>query len=342
MYYGFNNYVSVEQKRKKAEKLVDKLRAKGRQPKPVAAFKGKMATTFWGKSWCNNLEAYADYENRLERGRSYVRSGCVCHLGIDNGMVEALVSGSDLYTLTVRIKPLAQERWRKVCAKCAGQVGSLLELLQGKISRQVMEMVCDPATGIFPSPSEITFDCSCPDWASMCKHVAATLYGIGRRLDSEPDLLFVLRGVSAADLLPASLDFTQGAQSDSLQSDDLGALFGIDLDVDARTAPPCAPVSPGKPKTTAKKRATKEAPPKFAPATTIKAPFKPTRPTGTAIRRLRKLANLTPAAFAHALGISVVTLHRWEKSKGALTLRAVSKAALLAFQEKILGSKKVL
>lgn len=340
MYYGFREYVSVDQKRKKAEKLVEKLRTKGRQLKPVAAFNGKMATTFWGKSWCSNLEAYADYENRLGRGRSYVRSGCVCHLGIDNGMVEALVSGSELYTLTARVKPLAQERWRNVCAKCAGQVGSLLELLQGKISRQVMEIVCDPVAGIFPSPSEITFDCSCPDWASMCKHVAATLYGIGRRLDTDPELLFVLRGVSAADLIPATLDFTQNSQSDSLQSDDLGALFGIDLDVDARTAPPSFPVPPNKPKLTAKERATKGTPAKAASVTAIKAPFSPARPTGAAIRRLRTLASLTPAAFAHALGISIVTLHRWEGTKGVLTLRVASTEALLAFQEREVLSKR--
>lgn len=338
MYYGFNEYVSVEQKRKKAEKQVAKLRSQGRQPKPVTAFKGRMASTFWGKSWCNNLESYADFENRLGRGRSYVRSGCVCDLSIDNGMVKALVSGSSLYTLTVRVKPLAQERWREVCAKCAGQVGSLLELLQGKISKRVMEIVCDQATGIFPSPAEITFDCSCPDWASMCKHVAATLYGIGRRLDTEPDLLFVLRGVSAADLIPASLDFTQNPQPDSLQSDDLGALFGIDLDEDARIAPPPVPVPPGMPKPTTKERTPRKTPSKAPSATSIKAPFKPERPTGAAIKRLRNFAGLTPDAFAHALGISVVTLHRWEGSKGVLTLRSASQEALTAFQESCCGS----
>ena len=110
MYYRFGEYVSVEQKRKKAEKLVEKLREQGQQPKPVAAFKGKMAGTFWGKSWCENLEAYADFENRLGRGRSYARSGCVCHLDIEHGAVKALVSGSDLYTLTVRVMSFAYKK----------------------------------------------------------------------------------------------------------------------------------------------------------------------------------------------------------------------------------------
>jgi len=328
MYYRFNDYVSVAQKQKRAEKLVEELRAQGRSPKPVTAFKGKMSSTFWGKSWCGNLESYADFAYRLERGRSYLRSGCVCHLDISNGMAQALVSGSELYTLTVRVKPLEQERWRTVCAKCAGQVGSLLELLQGKISGQAMEIVCDQATGIFPSPAEITFDCSCPDWAHMCKHVAATLYGIGRRLDTEPELLFVLRGVSAAELIPSSLDFMQRAQPESLQNDDLGALFGIDLDVGDRHSPPPVPAPSDIPKPVAKKRTPREAPSKATPTTPTKAPFKPERPTGAAIRRLRKLAKLTPTAFARALGISTATLLRWEGSKGALTLRAASLEAL--------------
>lgn len=333
MYYRFGEYVSVEQKQKKAQELVETLRKQGQKLKPVAAFKGKMAGTFWGKSWCDNLESYADFENRLGRGRSYARSGCVCHLDIESGTVTALVSGSALYTLTIRIKPLPEERWREVCAKCAGQVGSLLELLQGKISRQVMESMCDPDTGIFPSPAEIAFDCSCPDWASMCKHVAATLYGVGRRLDTEPDLLFVLRGVDAADLIPVGLDFTRTAQPDSLKDDDLGALFGIDLDMDARISPPPVSALPHRPKTTAKKPRPCEGTSTVAPGAAQRPPFKPGRPTGAAIRRLRNLAGLTPAAFAHALGISAATLHRWEESNGVLTLRSASLESLRVFQE---------
>ena len=338
MYYRFTDYVSVEQKRKKAEKQVEELRANGQQPKPVTAFKGGMAATFWGKSWCDNLEAYADFENRLGRGRSYARSGCVCHLDIDKGTVKALVRGSSLYTLTVRMKPLTEDRWREVCAKCAGQVGSLLELLQGKLSKQVMAIVCDRTTGIFPSPAEISFDCSCPDWASMCKHVAATLYGIGRRLDSEPELLFALRGVNAADLVPASLDFTRKAQPDSLQNDDLGALFGIDLEVEAGAAPH-VPGFPDRPKPAARTGTPRKAPAKAVPETGATLPFNPERPTGTAIRRLRKRAKLTPAAFAHTLGISVVTLRRWEESKSVLTLRSASLNSLLAFQERLFSGR---
>ncbi len=338
MYYGFGEYVSVAQKQAKAEKLIAKLRKQGRQLKPVAAFKGKMAATFWGKSWCRNLESYADYENRLGRGRSYVRSGCVCHLEIEDGMVKALISGSDLYTVTVRIQAPAPERWRAVCARCAGQVGSLFELLQGKLSEQVMKVMCDQATGIFPSPAEMRFACSCPDWASMCKHVAVALYGIGRRLDTEPELLFVLRGVNAADLIPASLDFTQNTQIDALRDDDLGALFGIDLDMDTNSSPPPVVASPKNPEPIGQKPRRKISA-KDVPATTAKPPFKPERPTGYAIRRLRHLANLTPSAFAHALGISPATLYRWEESKGVLSLRPASVESLVTFQRKLVSGR---
>ncbi len=237
MYYGFPPYESVAEKQKKAEKVIATLRKKEEPVHPVTAFKGKMSATFWGKSWCANLESYADYENRLERGRSYVRAGCVCHLEITSGVVKALVSGTKPYSVAVQISPLAQTRWNKVCTACAGEVGSLLELLQGKLSKNVMERVCDATTGIFPAPKEIRFACSCPDGASMCKHVAAVLYGIGRRLDTEPELLFVLRGVSAADFIASGLDFSQGEHIKTLQSDDLGALFDIDLDVDNLPSP---------------------------------------------------------------------------------------------------------
>lgn len=350
-YYGFGNYSSVAEKQKKAEKMVEKLRKKGQHIMPVAAFTGQMVTTFWGKSWCTNLESYADYENRLGRGRSYVRSGCVCHLEIKNGVVKALVNGTQLYSVTVKIAPLKQERWNKVCQACAGQTGSLLELLQGKISKNVMEKVCDTATGIFPSPKEIEIACSCPDWATMCKHVAAALYSIGRRLDTEPELLFVLRGVNATDLIATRLDFSQAVQAEPWAGDDLGALFGIDLDVEMKADMPSAmPQNPSAKKKSQKipqnasdikkksslqtenpKKATK-----VKAGRPIKPPFNPDLPTGTGINKLRVLANMSPADFARALGISFATLDKWCSEKGILKMRASSKACLIAFQSNLL------
>src|SRR6266542_3973873 len=160
-----------------------------------------IVTTFWGKAWCENLERYSDFENRLPRGRTYVRNGSVIDLQIAPGEIKALVSGSSIYKVKVKVAPVAKARWQAICKDCAGAIDSLIELLQGKLSQGVMERVCRQKTGLFPSPAEIQLSCSCPDWADMCKHVAAALYGVGARLDEKPQLLFVLRGVDETELL---------------------------------------------------------------------------------------------------------------------------------------------
>ena len=155
---------------------------------PVALFAGAIAKTFWGKAWCDNLERYSDYANRLPRGRTYVRNGSVIDLQITPGEVRAQVIGSSLYQVDrQRRRRCPTRNGRRICADCAGSIDSLVELLQGKLSNAVMERICQPGTGLFPSPKEITFDCSCPDWATMCKHVAAVLYGVGARLDQQPE-----------------------------------------------------------------------------------------------------------------------------------------------------------
>ena len=162
-------------------------------------------------------------------------------LRIARGKVEALVSGSEIYKVKIDIAVAAPSRWKAICADCAGSVGSLIELLQGKLSKNVMERVCKEADGLFPTPQEIGMSCSCPDWAGMCKHVAATLYGVGARLDSDPDLLFTLRGVDRAELVStvgADLPLTRTAAASErvLADDDVAALFGLEMDA------PVAPV----------------------------------------------------------------------------------------------------
>ncbi len=179
-------YVPVAERRKQADKEIASLRKKGRTITPVVIDGRKITTTFWGKAWCDNLESYSDYATRLPRGRSYARNGSVVHLEIGAGKVEALVRGSSMYTVKLAVKALAQPRWNAVLDECAGQVTSLVELLEGKLSRGVMEIVTDTGRGIFPSPNEITLSCTCPDWATMCKHVAAAMYGVGARLDQRP------------------------------------------------------------------------------------------------------------------------------------------------------------
>ena len=233
-FYGFRPYVPVAQRRLKAERTLASLRRKRQPISPVRIEGRTIARSFWGKAWCTNLERYSDYASRLPRGRSYVRNGSVLDLQIARGEVRAMVSGSELYTVQVDIAPAAARRWKAICKDCAGSIDSLVELLQGRLSERVMDRVCREGDGLFPSPREIDLSCSCPDWADMCKHVAAVLYGIGARLDSSPELLFKLRGVDEADLLVhAGRHRSQKAPAPAgakvLDEGDAAALFGLDM-----------------------------------------------------------------------------------------------------------------
>jgi len=233
--WGWRPYVPVAERRRQAAlKLLD-LRKKGRMVSPVVINGRTIATTFWGKAWCDNLERYSDFANRLPRGRSYVRNGSVIDLQIHAGEVKALVSGSDIYTVAIKIAPVTKTRWKSICKDCAGAIDSLIELLQGRFSKGVMERICQQRTGLFPSPREIELSCSCLDWAEMCKHVAAVLYGIGARLDQSPELLFRLNEVNEHDLIAkagSSLSLTnKGVVAGKVLSgeEDLSGLFGLDI-----------------------------------------------------------------------------------------------------------------
>jgi len=235
MYYDWKPYVSIAQRRRNAMREMEKLRKKGHHASPVVIEGRTIASTFWGKSWCTNLERYSDYANRLPRGRSYVRNGSVVDLDVRAGEVTALVSGSELYTVRVTVSRVPKARWSAICGDCAGAIDSLVELLQGRFSKGVMDRICQEEKGLFPSPKEIEFDCSCPDCASMCKHVAATLYGIGARLDQKPELLFVLRKVDEKAIIAQAgkgMPLTKKAPASDKLLDDgaLSELFGIEID----------------------------------------------------------------------------------------------------------------
>jgi hypothetical protein len=235
---GFAPYVSVAEKRARAAEAVARLRKragkKGRAPEPISITGRKIATTFWGKAWCENLESYADFAYRLDRGRSYVRAGAVVDLRIEAGEIEARVSGSELYTVAISIDRLSAARWKALARVCGGRVGSLVGLLRGQLPDEVMRAVTDRKDGLFPDPRHIRMRCSCPDWAGVCKHVAASLYGVGARLDARPELLFHLRGVDPEELIEHAADALtaagEGAPALAGDAADLGALFGIELD----------------------------------------------------------------------------------------------------------------
>ena len=238
-------YVPVAERRYKAQKQIEKMRKKGRTIAPIEISGRKIATTFWGEAWCDNLEAYSDYANRLPRGRTYVRNGSVIDLRIDAGKVRALVSGSDIYEVAITIQPLPAKQWRDIKTQCAGHIGSLVELLKGAFSKDVMEIVTRRGAGLFPTPKEIRFECSCPDWASMCKHVAAALYGVGARLDHEPALLFTLRGVDPTEMVQTAIDqtirTTQTQKASRLEDKELSSLFGVEIDMGDPVADQASP-----------------------------------------------------------------------------------------------------
>src|SRR3712207_2654228 len=231
---GWPPYVPVTERRKQAAREMEKLRKKGHPVSPVTLEGRTIARTFWGKAWCDNLESYQDFDNRLPRGRSYVRNGAVIDLRISALEIKAVVSGSSIYRVSVSITALAQTLWRSICTDCAGGIDSLVELLQGRFSKSVMERICCQDRGLFPKPSDIRFSCTCPDGALMCKHVAAVLYGVGARLDEAPELLFRLRAVDEKDLV-ANLDTALSISSQPLdigkilETDDISALFGLDM-----------------------------------------------------------------------------------------------------------------
>jgi len=263
---GWAPYVSVEKRRQQAEREIKKLLKKGIPIEPVIIEGKALATTFWGKAWCENMKHYQDYASRLPRGRSYVRNGAVVDLQITAGTVKARVWGSQMYTVTVNITKLPQAHWKTLCADCTGSVASLVELLKGKFSQGMMERFCRQDGGLFPKRKDIQFACTCPDGAVMCKHVAAVLFGIGARFDHKPELLFRLRAVDENDLISTidktalPLATTKVTYEKRLESDDLSALFGLDIAAESTMAPlPKKPRAVNQKKQTASSGATNKA-----------------------------------------------------------------------------------
>jgi uncharacterized Zn finger protein len=253
MSYWSGSYHDWAPRKTAAERRADAARAirdaarRGRAMSPVAITGRKIAQTFWGKAWCDNLERYRDFAYRLERGRSYLRSGSVIDLQIEAGKITAKVSGSSLYDVAIEIDTVKRDAWGAIQRDCAGSIGSRIDLLSGVLSQAVMARLCADRTGLFPHPSAIRFTCSCPDYATMCKHVAAAMYGVGARLDHAPDLLFTLRRVSLDELVASAVTELPATPSTGrvLAAEGLAALFGLELaeapaQPDTRAAPRAA------------------------------------------------------------------------------------------------------
>jgi uncharacterized Zn finger protein len=317
-YGGFAPYVPVAARRAEAQRHAQAQKKEGIALSPVELLGNKIASSFWGKSWCQNLEAYSDYANRLPRGRTYVRNGSVIDLQVHKGEVRAKVSGSSIYTTTIRVKPIADTAWKALVTRHASGVSSVVDLLQGRLPKSLLEALADRASGLFPSPREIDLACSCPDWASMCKHVAAALYGVGARLDTSPELFFVLRGVEVTDLAArgARVDFAVATEGD-LAGADLGALFGIELDGAAEAPATKGAAATRKPKRTSTTAGSRVSKPLAAPPPALlPAPAKPRTRTARAAQPSAAAETVTRASLL-ASGMTARAIAAWVRS-GAL------------------------
>lgn len=240
MVHWYPKYTPVGVRRARAAVEMHELRERGVTVQPVEVRDRNIARSFWGRRWCEHLESFSDYANRLAGGRTYVLNGSVCHLAVEPGRIEAMVAGRELYRVVVRIRQLERPAWKAIEAR-AGQIGSVRELLQGRLSDRVMDIVAHRDTGLFPQPGEIELACDCPDRATMCKHAAAVLYGVGSRLDDSPELLFRLRGVDEAELIAADAALPRGAAGADTRADgDLGDVFDVALDPTAKAPAPHA------------------------------------------------------------------------------------------------------
>lgn len=226
---------SAEELKYNAEKSAGKAKKKGIVYDPVIVQGRTICTSWWGKAWCENLERYADYASRIDRGKRYVRNGSVIDLQIEQGLIKARVQGSRStpYKVEIRISPLSEQKCQKIMDQCGRKLDSLETLLSGQFPDDMKDLFFQK-DGLFPSPSEISLHCSCPDWALMCKHVAASLYGVGTRFDRDPLLFFTLRGIDVGHFIDVTLQdrvdtMLQNAESRTdrmLDSDDLTSIFG--------------------------------------------------------------------------------------------------------------------
>jgi len=321
-------YVPVAKRRAQAAAAAKKLeKQRGRPLAPIAIEGRTIARSFWGKAWCDNLEAYSDFENRLPRGRTYVRNGSVIDLQIERKQITALVSGSSIYEVKIAIDVVPPPTWRAIQSDCARSIASLFDLLQGRFDRGIMERLSRTGDGLFPKPAEIKMSCSCPDYAVLCKHVAAVLYGVGARLDHTPELLFTLRNVDQFDLISeaATADNLDraltGTSPAGIEAGDLGELFGIELETAGAVATAGDP--PKKPRRSKAKRS------KSSRAVAAKRPAKPAAaPPSTGGSTVRKSRSAPATTSSQSKTSAAREVPAGKSAKKKRTRAKVVKAAL--------------
>lgn len=235
-YYSQPSTEELQRRAKASQEAADE---RGHLLEPVIIEGRNIATSWWGKAWCANLESYADYDTRLPRGKRYVKTGTVIDLKINEGNIQAKVQGNRKipYTVKIYISTLNAKKCQPIIDRCSNKPETLDSLLKGDFPEEMKDLFLSK-DGLFPSPNEISISCSCPDWAVLCKHAAAVLYGIGNRFDKDPMLFFTLRGIDVNRFIDVSLsnhvdNLLKNADkigSHRLESEELDELFGFQIE----------------------------------------------------------------------------------------------------------------
>ena len=240
--YGYGDYYrqpTMAELGQKARASAAQLERKGRMLTPALVEGRTIARTWWGKAWVSNIERYADFSNRVGRGKRYVRAGCVIDLQVSKSRIEAVVQGSRKkpYEVSVYIEPMGDEAFAALLERCSTRADSLESLVAGDFPQEMKNQLTAGRDGIFPAPALVRFDCSCPDSALMCKHIAAAIMGVAPLLDANPLLLFELRGINTQDLVKRSVEqklnlMLANADAPSprildVSDDELTRLFGV-------------------------------------------------------------------------------------------------------------------
>jgi len=165
----------------------------------------KMGATWWSKKWISLLDSFG-WSNRLARGRRYARSGQVVNVTINPGVITAKVQGtrSIPYDVVISIPPFTTSQWTKIFKELDAQAIYTAKLLASEMPSDIEDVFTRAQVSLFPqSKRDLTTECSCPDSANPCKHIAAVYYVIGEEFDRDPFLIFHLRGRSKEQILEA-------------------------------------------------------------------------------------------------------------------------------------------
>ena len=353
--HWYPRYVPVDAQRARTVSEMNRLVASGVRVQPVELRGRTLASSFWGWRWCEHVDSFSEYAARLAHGRACLRNGSVCHLSIEPGGVDAMVIGSALYHVTLRVRRLEAAAWMAMRTACAGRIESVVELREGRLTDDVAEVVTDRGSGLFPQPGDIVASCDCGDTTVLCKHAAAVLWGIGSRLDERPELLFLLRGVDETELIVAAeaalsrdpvaaggleSDATQGAAAS--KAADLRPLHAprpTESKASLSTSPPTGSAAPSRP---VKKTLT------YRPPGPTDARRRGTPsdlggeaagfvPTGAMVADLRERCGCTVTEFAELIQVTPTTVRRWETTPGRLNLHAFPREALRALYRESRG-----